>query len=141
MAWTNEMIHTPVIYLASPIDNGVLSGVDKVHELLVQDGFAVYWPQKAWAVRAGSVPNEKLQGANMSVLDFADGLLACLKVDKLTIGTIVEIYEAQSRGIPTVVWGNVNHSWALAYLGVEAYADLRDAVRALIQKVSDHVEA
>ncbi len=77
----------------------------------------------------------------MGVLDFADGLLACLKVDKLTVGTIVEIYEAQMRGIPTVVWGNVNHSWALAYLGVEAYADLRDAVRALIQKVSDHVEA
>ena len=102
MAWANKMIHTPIIYLASPIDNGVLSGVDKVHELLVQDGFAVYWPQKAWSVRAGSVPNEKLQGANMGVLDFADGLLACLKADTLTVGTIIEIYEAQGRGIPTV---------------------------------------
>jgi nucleoside 2-deoxyribosyltransferase len=141
MAWANKMIHTPIIYLASPIDNGVLSGVDKVHELLVQDGFAVYWPQKAWSVRAGSVPNEKLQGANMGVLDFADGLLACLKADTLTVGTIIEIYEAQGRGIPTVVWGNLNHSWALAYLGVDVYADLRDAVRALEQKVADHVEA
>jgi hypothetical protein len=77
----------------------------------------------------------------MGVLDFADGLLACLKADTLTVGTIIEIYEAQGRGIPTVVWGNLNHSWALAYLGVDVYADLRDAVKALEQKVADHVEA
>jgi nucleoside 2-deoxyribosyltransferase len=139
MAWSNELIHTPLIYLASPIDNGPISGVDKVHELLVQDGFAVYWPQKAWSVRPGAIPNEKLQGANMAVLDYADGLLVCLKEDKLTVGCILELQEAANKDLPVVVWGNMNHSWALAYLAVDVYSDLRDAVRALEQKVADYV--
>ena len=140
MARPNSIIHTPIVYLASPIDNGVLSGIDKVREMLVQDGYAVYWPQQAWQVLPGSIPTESLQAANLAVLDMADGLIACLKPNRLSVGTVLEIVEARMKEIPTVVWGEMNHSWALAYLGVESYADLRDAVRRLEELINDRLD-
>jgi nucleoside 2-deoxyribosyltransferase len=140
MARPNRITHTPIVYLASPIDNGVLSGVDKVRELLVQDGYAVYWPQQAWQVHPGAIPTESLQAANLAVLDMADGMIACLKPDKLSVGTVLEIIEARMKDIPVIVWGQMNHSWALAYLNVESYADLRDAVRRLEELINDRLD-
>lgn len=140
MARLSRIVHTPIIYLASPIDNGVLSGVDKVRELFVQDGYAVYWPQKAWQVPQGAIPNEQLQAANLAVLDLADGLIACLDPERLSVGTVLEIVEARNREIPVVVWGKMHHSWALSYLNVESYLDLRDAIRRLEELVSEKFE-
>jgi hypothetical protein len=70
----------------------------------------------------------------------ADGMIACLKPDKLSVGTVLEIIEARMKDIPVIVWGQMNHSWALAYLNVESYADLRDAVRRLEELVNDRLD-
>lgn len=127
---------TPLIYLASPIDMGALAERrKKATEALRKAGAAVFDPSAGWAVPVQGKPHGGLQEANHAALRHCDGLLVLLDRGILTIGCTLEMHQAKTLGIPTVVLGdNLETSWALAHLEVVTFqADqLTEAVDTLM---------
>lgn len=128
---------TPVIYLASPIDQGNASDDKKTaHEWLRGSNCAVFDPSSAWSVSKSSKPNPALQRGNMALLRQCHGVLAIVKPDVLTIGVVLEIQEAVEVGIPVQVCGRgLQPSWSLAYLGLEVHYSVQEAIKALLTEV------
>lgn len=128
---------TPVIYLASPIDQGTISGMkDQALQALLTSRCAVFDPGAGWSVPAQATPSEMLQHGNMALLNRCDGLLAILDPKILTIGVVMEILHARANDMPAHVWApNLRTSWSLASLHVPVYRYLDDAIRELIADV------
>lgn len=125
---------TPVIYLASPIDQGDAGNTQQIaqHQLLDR-GCAVFNPAAGWAVPRYAEPSKKLQNGNLALLRQCDGLLAILKPDILTIGVIIEIMEAYALGMPVSIYGHgVKPSWSLAQMGYRVHYDLDIAIDELV---------
>jgi hypothetical protein len=108
---------------------------DAVRFELLLAGHAVFDPATAWAVPDMSIPNGRLMASLYRVIDFMDGLIAVIDRDCPTVGTILELNHAKQIGMPVVVCGNVEGSWALAGHGIEVYTDEAAAVAALTQKM------
>jgi nucleoside 2-deoxyribosyltransferase len=133
------MNDTPVIYLASPIDQGRTDRYrSRAKEGLGSRGCAVYDPAGGWTVPKVGRPSPRLQKANMAALANCDGLLAILDPGVLTIGVTLEIHLATTLGIPTEVWGpDLHPSWSLAYLGLEPHTEIHYALDSLTRRITD----
>lgn len=125
---------TPVIYLASPIDQGDASSIQKIAQhQLIDSGCAVFNPAAGWTVPKWAEPSNRLQNGNIALLRQCNGLLAILKPDVLTIGVIMEIMEAHAIGVPVSIYGHgVKPSWSLAQMGYRVHDDLETAIDELL---------
>lgn len=127
---------TPVIYLASSIDQGRENHREEARQALLRRSCALFDPAAAWTVTESAEPSPGLQRANMALLRQCDGVLAVLSPGRLTVGVILEIQESKLLGIPTQVYApGIRPSWSLSYLGIEPHADLNAAVGALMEEV------
>jgi hypothetical protein len=126
---------TPVIYLASPIDQGtVLQMRNQAKAKLLEAGCAVFDPGTGWAVGPDTEPTHRLQTANLAVLARCDGILAIYDPHILTIGVTIELMEACPK--PSHVWApNLKPSWALTYLDVKVHVLLDNAIEELVADV------
>ena len=128
---------TPVIYLASPIDQGSVEYM-RVHAktALLDLGCAVFDPFGGWKVPIGGEPSPALQRGNLRLLNACDGLFAILNPKVLTIGVTLELAHAAKHRIPAVAWApQLAPSWALSYLGVESHRYLDYAIEELVRNV------
>jgi len=124
---------TPVIYLASPIDQGSDSGKEKAREVLLSRSCAVFDPAAGWTVPKTGEPSSRLQHGNMALLRQCDGILAILSPKILTIGVVLEIQEMLMMGKPISIYApQIRPSWSLAYLGIQPQQDLEQAIDQLI---------
>lgn len=125
---------TPVIYLASPIDQGFAGETRRIAKgVLLESGCAVFDPAAGWDVPKQATPNKSLQDGNLALLRKCDGMLAILKPDILTIGVILEIVEAHNMGMPISVYGyGLQPSWSLAHLGYRVHDDIEQAIDELV---------
>jgi len=121
---------TPVVYLAAAIDQGQPANLAaQAKQLLLATGHAVFDPAAGWNVPTNPTPSPTLQRANFALLGQCDGLLAILTLDIMTVGTILEIDYARTRGLAVAVCApGIRTSWALAYLGITPHNHLRDAI-------------
>lgn len=127
---------TPVIYLASSIDQGRDDTRERARQALLSRPCALFDPAAGWTVSESSRPSPGLQKGNMALLRQCDGLFAVLNPTILTVGVILEIQEAVDYGLPVRVYGpGIKPSWSLSYLGVELHTDLNLAVRLLMEEV------
>jgi nucleoside 2-deoxyribosyltransferase len=126
---------TPVVYLASPIDQGNMAALrEEAKAGLLLQGCAVFDPAAGWSVPARAEPSPALQAANMRLLTECDAVLALLDPTILTVGVTLELNAA--HGKPTHVWApNLRPSWSLAYLGVTIHKYLDDAIKELMYDV------
>lgn len=124
------------IYLAHPLDDTKhLQAYDGATATLLEAGFYVYRPGKAWEV-GNATPHRGLQAGNEAVLRVCDGVLVLLPPKVRTVGTVLELGLALQLGKPTVVWApEAYQSWALAGRRVTVTENLGEAVRALRQKI------
>lgn len=123
---------TKTVYLASAIDQGqAWSMRTEAREALLKASHAVYDPAAAWSVPEVSWPSPSLQKANLAALRACDGLLVCLDPAILSIGIVIEMIEAKNHDVPVVAYGKLNPSWSLAYLDIDVFSELDDAVHAL----------
>lgn len=119
-----------IVYFASPIDNDTKATNErpKIKQELVRGGHVVFDPSAGWTVSDKAATHPNLQAANMAVLKYSDALFVYL-TPVFSVGTVLEIVEAQKRGISTVVYApRIKPSWALAYLRVEPFTDLAEAI-------------
>jgi hypothetical protein len=129
---------TNVIYLASPIDQGRDGTKETARDVLHTYDCAVFDPGAGWTVPRNGKPNRVLQAANIALLRECDGILAILNPAILTIGVILELIEADIRGMARCVYApDLKPSWALALLGIPVYSNLEDAVQYLKQELKD----
>ena len=127
---------TPVVYLASPIDQGTDSGKDKAREALLDRGCAVFDPSAGWTVPKWGEPSRGLQNGNIALLRKCDGVLAILNPRILTIGVVLEIQDALLSGLAVSVYApEVKPSWSLAYLDLYPHNDLDFAIDMLIEDI------
>jgi nucleoside 2-deoxyribosyltransferase len=125
-------MRTKTVYLASAIDQGqAWSMRAEAREALLKARHAVYDPAAGWSVPEASVPSPSLQKANLAALRACDGLLVCLDPSILSIGIVIEMMEAINLDVPVVAYGKLSPSWSLAYLGIDVFTELEDAIAAL----------
>lgn len=126
---------SPVVYLASPIDQGTTEEPKtRARGHLLSAGCAVFDPSVGWTVPQNATPSRNLQMGNIALLRRCDGLLAILQPDLLTIGVVLEIQEALEYGIPIAVYSKgLKASWSLAYLGVKPHSDMKEAIDELME--------
>lgn len=122
-----------IIYFASAIDNATHAehAHDEIHKKITDAGLVVFDPSAGWTVPPDTKPNPRLQAANMATLKYCDALYVHLR-PVLSIGVVLEINEALELGIPTVVYApGIKPSWALRYLLIEPYTDLKKSIKEL----------
>jgi dUTP pyrophosphatase len=111
---------SPICYLAHPIDfqAGLApNNVDHVRQQLVEAGFVVYRPSRAFSSTPNAVPNPALQQINEQALVRCDALVAMYPEDK-TIGVPMELQRAIDLGKPVLVISRADaSSWVLAAVG------------------------
>jgi len=129
---------TKLVYLATPIDfsSVAVERLEQIKAEVLKAGHGVFCPAQAWKVPYKSVPNTRLQQANVDVLSSCNGLLAVLETKSLTIGVIVEMMLAKEMDLPIVVVGELAHSWALPYLGIVSFEELEPALAYLSDEMN-----
>ena len=129
----------PVVYLASPIDQGRTDEYrSRAKEGLGSRGAAIYDPAAGWTVPKIGRPSPRLQKANMAALAQCDGVLAILDPGILTVGVILEIHLATTIGIPVEIWGpELYTSWSLAYLGIQPQTEMHYALDELTRRIQN----
>ena len=129
---------TPVIYLASPIDQGTDDSKEKAREVLLRRSCAVFDPSAGWTVPAGGKPSPALQKGNMALLRQCDAMLAILNPKIMTLGVVLELEEMINMGKPVTIYApDIRPSWSLAYLGIQPSQDLTTAINQLVEGLTN----
>lgn len=125
---------TPVIYLASPIDQGTDDSKERARDVLLSRSCAVFDPSAGWTVPVAGRPSPALQRGNMALLRQCDAMLAILNPKIMTLGVVLELQEMLNMGKPVAIYApDIRPSWSLAYLGIQPNPDLITAINQLVE--------
>lgn len=123
------MSFTPFVYVAMPLDFVPRTSrpSEEVNALLAKNGMAIYRPDTAFRIPAGTIPTKTVGNINRAALTECDAVLAFLPPPGgSSIGVPMEIEMAREQNKPLMVVGHfevVYRSWSLPKTDLVLFTD------------------